>query len=102
MPDYVTPDLIRGPESAGCRVKPGMTTRSRPKPVGSLNAPMPGRVIKVLVEEGDSVEAGDALMVMEAMKMEHAIKAPVAGTVTKLFYDVGDMVEMGKKLAEVE
>ncbi len=74
----------------------------RAKPAGSLNAPMPGRVIKVLVEEGDSVEAGDALMVMEAMKMEHAIKAPAPGTVTKLYYAVGDMVEMGKKLAEVE
>ncbi|PIW64546.1 MAG: acetyl-CoA carboxylase biotin carboxyl carrier protein subunit, partial [Candidatus Omnitrophica bacterium CG12_big_fil_rev_8_21_14_0_65_50_5] len=61
-----------------------------------------GRVVKVLVEEGDSVEAGDTLLVMEAMKMENAIKAPEAGTVTKLNYKVGDMVEMGKKIAEVE
>jgi acetyl/propionyl-CoA carboxylase alpha subunit len=98
----VTPDVIRGLESAGCRVKPGMTSRGRAKIAGSLNAPMPGRVIKILVEEGDSVDAGDALMVMEAMKMEHAIKAPAAGTVTKLYYKIGDMVEMGKKLAEVE
>lgn len=92
---------LLGPRSK-VGVTAGVTKRSRHKPAGSLNAPMPGRVIKVLVEEGDSVEPGEALLVMEAMKMEHAIKAPAAGTVTKLYYAVGDMVEMGKKLADVE
>lgn len=93
-------DSIAG-QSSSSTASP-RTGRRRAKPAGSLIAPMPGRVVKVLVEEGDSVEAGDTLLVMEAMKMENAIKAPEAGTVTKLNYKVGDMVEMGKKIAEVE
>lgn len=59
---------------------------------GSVTAPMPGKIIKVLVNQGDSVEAGAPLVVMEAMKMEHVLEAPFAGTVAELFTAVEDFV----------
>ncbi|MDP9380281.1 MAG: acetyl/propionyl/methylcrotonyl-CoA carboxylase subunit alpha [Chloroflexota bacterium] len=67
----------------------------------SLQAPMPGTVVKVAVREGDEVEAGQTLIVLEAMKMEHAIAAPHAGVVAKLPYSAGDLVTAGAVLAEV-
>lgn len=65
---------------------------------GGLVAPMPGAVVAVLVEVGDAVKSGDALLVVEAMKMEHTIVAPNDGTVTEIFYGVGDQVEDGDEL----
>jgi biotin carboxyl carrier protein len=62
---------------------------------------MPGRVIAVRVEEGESVEAHTALVVLEAMKMEHAVVTPLAGTVTRLAVKVGQHVQRGDLLAEV-
>ena len=53
---------------------------------GGLTAPMPGKVINILVNVGDKVEAGDVLLVMEAMKMEHSITADEGGTVEELFF----------------
>lgn len=61
--------------------------------VGSLHAPMPGKVIRVDVMEGDIVKAGQVLLVLEAMKMEHAIKAPLAGRITEINCRAGDQVE---------
>ena len=69
---------------------------------GSLSTPLPGVVVSVSVKEGDSVAAGQTLLVIEAMKMEHAIKAPRAGKVTALKYRVGDRVREGSTLAELE
>ena len=60
---------------------------------GSLQAPMPGKVLDVRVSEGDIVEAGDVLLVMEAMKMEHTLRAPVSGTVSSVRAAAGDQVE---------
>ena len=51
---------------------------------GQLTAPMPGKIIDVLVRTGDMVDAGAPLMVLEAMKMEHTIAAPAAGTVAEV------------------
>jgi 3-methylcrotonyl-CoA carboxylase alpha subunit len=65
---------------------------------GRLTAPMPGKVIAVLVEPGAVVEKGAPLLVMEAMKMEHTIGAPAAGTVTEVLYAVGDQVADGAQL----
>ena len=64
-------------------------------------APMPGRIVKVFVNEGDSVAEGDALLVMEGMKMEISINAKVSGTVEKILYQVGDMVEAEVPLVEI-
>jgi 3-methylcrotonyl-CoA carboxylase alpha subunit len=69
---------------------------------GSLLSPMPGKVIDVLVNKGDKVEKGTALLILEAMKMEHTITAPLDGTVTALHYAVGDMLDEGVELLVVE
>ncbi|HAM00918.1 MAG TPA: hypothetical protein DCQ30_01625 [Acidimicrobiaceae bacterium] len=68
---------------------------------GSLVAPLPGTVVKVLVGVGDGVEAGDTLVAIEAMKMEHEVHAPMAGTVTEVHVAAGDQVEAGRLLAVV-
>ena len=68
---------------------------------GLLVAPMPGRVISVLVERDSSVAKGQALMVIEAMKMEHTIQAPVEGTVTAVAFREGDLVEEGVELLAI-
>jgi 3-methylcrotonyl-CoA carboxylase alpha subunit len=65
---------------------------------GRLTAPMPGKVIAVLVEPGTVVEKGTPLIVMEAMKMEHTIGAPSAGTVSEVLFAVGDQVTDGAQL----
>jgi 3-methylcrotonyl-CoA carboxylase alpha subunit len=69
---------------------------------GSLEAQMPGQVRQVLVKEGDVVESGQPLLILEAMKMEIRVSAPHAGTVTRLLVSEGDTVERGQQLAEVE
>ena len=65
---------------------------------GRLTAPMPGRVTRLMVENGEAVRRGQPLMVIEAMKMEHTIVAPVDGMVERLRFQVGDMVEEGVEL----
>jgi 3-methylcrotonyl-CoA carboxylase alpha subunit len=60
---------------------------------GALTAPMPGTIVELLVATGQAVTAGDALLVMEAMKMEHTINAPSNGKVAEFFYQVGDLVD---------
>jgi len=65
---------------------------------GGLTAPMPGKIISIHVKAGDQVKSGDALMVMEAMKMEHTILAPDDGRVEELFFGVGDQVADGAEL----
>jgi 3-methylcrotonyl-CoA carboxylase alpha subunit len=69
---------------------------------GGLSAPMNGSIVRVLVEPGQAVEAGMALVVLEAMKMEHSIRAPEAGTVKALYCREGEMVSEGTVLVELE
>ena len=69
---------------------------------GAIVAPMPGKVIAVDVAEGDAVTAGQRLMVLEAMKMEHALTAPFDGTVTELSVSEGGQVQVEAVLAVVE
>ncbi|WP_436496118.1 biotin carboxylase N-terminal domain-containing protein [Actinokineospora sp. HUAS TT18] len=69
---------------------------------GSLLAPMPGTVVRVAVEAGQQVEAGQPLLWLEAMKMEHRIDAPVAGVVAELTVSPGDQVDVGRVLAVVQ
>ncbi len=65
---------------------------------GRLTAPMPGKVVSFLAKAGDRVKQGQALAVMEAMKMEHTISAPHDGVVEELLYGVGDQVAEGGEL----
>ena len=69
---------------------------------GGLTAPMNGSIVRVLVEAGQQVEAGTALVVLEAMKMEHSIRAPHAGTVKALYCSEGEMVSEGAVLVELD
>jgi acetyl-CoA/propionyl-CoA carboxylase biotin carboxyl carrier protein len=69
---------------------------------GDVVAPMQGTVVKVLVENGATVEAGDSLVVLEAMKMETAISAPRAGSVVSLSVAPGDTASAGQVIATIE
>lgn len=69
---------------------------------GGLTAPMNGSIVRVLVEAGQQVEAGAALVVLEAMKMEHSIRAPHTGTVKALYCSESEMVSEGTVLVELE
>ncbi|MCV7205749.1 biotin/lipoyl-binding protein [Mycolicibacterium peregrinum] len=68
---------------------------------GSLLAPMPGAVVRVEVSEGDEVSAGSAIVVLEAMKMEHTVRTPSDGLVATVAVKPGDQVESGQVLAVV-
>ena len=85
------PRSLRGTASA----KP----ESGPK---ALKAPMPGRIVRVLVEAGETVEAGQGCVVMEAMKMQNELKAPKPGVVGRLAATVGETVAAGAVLLVVE
>ena len=69
---------------------------------GSLTAVLPGVVVSVLASNGQTVEAGQPLLVIEAMKMEHTIRAPQAGIVKAVRYAVGQRVQEGSTLVELE
>jgi 3-methylcrotonyl-CoA carboxylase alpha subunit len=67
----------------------------------ALEAPMPGAVTQVAVREGEAVAAGQVIVIIEAMKMEHVIRAPHAGTVVTLRVRQGEQVEAGAVVAEL-
>jgi 3-methylcrotonyl-CoA carboxylase alpha subunit len=69
---------------------------------GGLEAPMPGKVIAIKVAAGDTVSKGDELLVVEAMKMENAVRAPRDGRVKTVSARVGEMVSPGTVLVELE
>ncbi|WP_415897255.1 acetyl/propionyl/methylcrotonyl-CoA carboxylase subunit alpha [Neptuniibacter sp. QD57_21] len=85
-----------------CRLHQTTHVSEQGKTDHSLTAPMNGVVVEVLVAQGQSVQAGEALVIMEAMKMEHSISAPHAGKVSEVFFAAGDLVEEGAELLELE
>jgi propionyl-CoA carboxylase alpha chain len=86
----------------GLDVVPRFTDPAEAIASGSLLAPMPGTVVDVAVEKGDRVEAGQPVVVLEAMKMQYPVIAPQAGTVTQLDVRTGSQVAAGEVLAVVE
>ena len=66
-----------------------------------MTAPMPGKILEVKVADGESVESGQLLLIMEAMKMEHRIVAPSDGIVSKINFSAGDQVQQGDVLVEM-
>lgn len=69
---------------------------------GGLVAPMPGKILKIMNKKGAKVKAGDTLIILEAMKMEHTIKASDQGIISDLFVKVGDQVENGSLLMKID
>ncbi len=88
--------------SARLREVPRFTDPADAVASGSLLAPMPGTVVSVKVEPGAQVAAGDAVLVLEAMKMQHTVTAPHDGTVTEINVEPGAQVASGEVLAVVE
>jgi len=76
--------------------------RPKPSQAGDVTTPMPGRVIKVLVAQGDKVKTGDPLLVVEAMKMENRVQAPIAGKVGMIYVKEGDEVNPDETLIHLE
>ena len=83
-------------------IKPRFLMPGSEKPQGSLSAPMPGKVIALNVKKGSKVKAGDVLVILEAMKMEHSIKAAEDGVVSKILMSKNDQVENGAPLMIVD
>ncbi len=67
-----------------------------------VTSPMPGKVLKLLVAEGEEVQTDQGVIVVEAMKMENALKSAVTGKVKEIFVKEGEVVELGSKLLLVE
>ncbi|MPY96968.1 MAG: biotin/lipoyl-binding protein [Actinophytocola sp.] len=97
--DLTCVDSPLGPVSL--RRLPRYTDPDAAVPAGSLLAPMPGSVLRVAVEQGDTVESGQPLLWLEAMKMEHQISAPADGIVAELPVSQGQQVDVGTVLAVV-
>ncbi|MFI7600179.1 biotin carboxylase N-terminal domain-containing protein [Actinoplanes sp. NPDC049681] len=92
--------VVDGPQgTAELRRVPRFVDPSAQPPAGALVAPMPGTVVRVDVSVGDTVTAGQPLLRLEAMKMEHVVHAPEAGTVTELPVRVGQQVSQDTPLA---
>ena len=92
-----TPKLVRP--------KPVQTKESKPKPAAGLSkieAPLPGTMFKINVKAGDEVKKGQAIMILEAMKMENNILAEKDGVINKVLVSEGDAVLQGDILAEIE
>jgi len=69
---------------------------------GVLSAPMPGKVVKILVAEGESVQEGQTLLILEAMKMQNECKSPFTGVVSKLHIQEGSIVETASPMVEIK
>lgn len=80
----------------------GGQSEIQPQGRQKVSVPMPGKVIAVLVSEGDSIEKGQGLVIVEAMKMENEVRSPIAGEVKEIKVKAGDAVEGGAVLLIVE
>ena len=89
---------VRDPRSFRSRQRAGTSEQG----VKKITAPMPGKVVRILAAVGDQVEAGQSVIVIEAMKMQNELKAPKSGVIKKITVAEGAAVEAGQALAEVE
>jgi 3-methylcrotonyl-CoA carboxylase alpha subunit len=90
-------ERVTAGQSRSRRVRSGSAITS-----GALVAEMPGQVLELLVSPGDSVAAGQTLVLLEAMKMELRITAPAAGQIRQVYCTQGQIVERGQRLVELE
>lgn len=103
---FITLDGV--PQEVDLEVLSGFSRTAQPglrplanKP-GDVVTTMPGNIVAILVKQGDRVQAGDGLLVTEAMKMETEIKAPISGTVTLIHARKGERVNPNEVLMEIE
>lgn len=89
---------VRDPRSFRSRARAGASEQG----VKKITAPMPGKVVRILASVGTQVEAGQSVIVIEAMKMQNELKAPKTGVIKKINAVEGAAVEAGQSLAEVE
>lgn len=80
------------------RTKEGSTTKGD----GIIKAPMPGKILKIFVKDGASVQVGNPILAMEAMKMEYTLEADKEGVVRGLTHNIGDQVALGTVLATIQ
>jgi biotin carboxyl carrier protein len=88
---------IRNPRDANPTAKTAVGSGRK-----KISAAMPGKVVRLLVEEGDTVDSGQGLIVVEAMKMQNEMKSPRAGRVTEVLVHDGDTVSAGDTLVVLE
>ena len=89
---------VRDPRSLGAR-RAKAASHDGPK---KIKAPMPGKVVRIIAAEGTHVEAGQGVVVIEAMKMQNEMKSPKSGVVKKILASEGTTVNAGDALAEIE
>jgi len=100
----VPPPRVRRPDSRPSKTTPPpprAAVRPSDEAPGTVQAPLPGLILRLLVKDGDGVQAGQPLLVMEAMKMENVVTAPHHGTVRKIFVAEGASVGEGDPLVEI-
>ena len=95
-PAAPAPAALAAPAPAAAPAAPAAP--AGPAGAVAVNAPMPGNILDVKVKPGDSVKAGDTLLILEAMKMENEISAPQDGTVATIDVRKGDVVDSGTLL----
>jgi biotin carboxyl carrier protein len=81
---------------------PAKTEKKVSAAPGAVTAMMPGKIVDVPVKEGDTIQKGDVVCILEAMKMENELHAPKKGTIKKIHVKEGDNVEKGDVLVEIE
>ena len=90
--------IVRGATTALALVDPVAAGGSADGPAPGMISPLPGRIVKVLANKGQSVKRGAALVIVEAMKMEHTFRAPADGRVERVNYKPGDLIAEGAEL----
>ncbi len=96
-----SPSIQRPTTPAAAAAPPKAVTRPADETHGAVAAPLPGLILRLQTKEGDVVQAGQPLLVMEAMKMENVVTAPHHGTVRKIFVAEGATVGEGDPLVEI-
>lgn len=101
---YLEPlqEVLAGGPEAMLTTGTGSGNRPKPSKAGDVSTPMPGRVVKILVSEGDQVSEGDPLIVIEAMKMENRVPAPITGLVKSILIKEGEDVNIDETLIQLE
>jgi biotin carboxyl carrier protein len=89
-------------EPSAEQVKAGESDSTDLKEAPTVCSPMPGKVVKIFVKEGDMVEKGQGLVIVEAMKMENEIRSPIKGRVEKVNFKPGDLVDASQPIIEIK